>query len=126
MSNVLNTSTMKSPPLEVWLTGSRSGGRVSTAIWIGPGAAAFMAARGALTGTLTWASAAAGVSAAALARVAPLRNLRRSGSGNGRRFDMYFLPNGRLRTRIDSRNSSSNAILASWQFRVKAGGTGVS
>src|ERR1700726_4180658 len=72
MSSVLNTSTMKSPPLVVWVCGSFSGGEVSSAVWIGPGAAALRFARGA-------------------ASVAPFRNVRRSGSGDGRRFDMAFL-----------------------------------
>src|SRR6266851_2357717 len=40
MSSVLSTSTMKSPPLVVWVCGSFWGGEVSRAVWIGPGATA--------------------------------------------------------------------------------------
>src|SRR6266478_2371916 len=89
MSSVLSTSTMKSPPLVVWVCGSFSGEEVSSAAWIGPGATALSCARGAAP----WAAAATGgvTAAAAPASVTPLRNLRRSGSGNGRRFDMVFL-----------------------------------
>src|SRR5271165_1667576 len=81
---------MKSPPLEVWLTGSFVGGSVSTAICIGPGTAAlrFALLRFAL-GAATWAPAATGVSAAAPTRPAPLRKLRRLESGKLRRFDMH-------------------------------------
>src|SRR6266498_3933605 len=47
MSSVLSTSTMKSPPLELWFTGSLSGALVSTAICRGPGGSALRSARGA-------------------------------------------------------------------------------
>src|SRR5262249_45806555 len=77
MSSVLNTSTMKSPPLVVCVTGSFTGGWVSTAICRGPGTAALRL----LPGAAGSASAAAGVSAAALASVAPLRKLRRPMAG---------------------------------------------
>ena len=43
MSSVLNTSTMKSPPLEVCVTGSFGGGCVSRAAISGPGTAALRA-----------------------------------------------------------------------------------
>ena len=51
----------------------------------------------------------AGASAAALARVAPLRNLRRSGSGNGRRFDIIIL-RGAHSHPVDGLKSRSSAI----------------
>src|SRR5262245_39321554 len=92
MSSVLSTSTMKSPPPVVWVTGSLSGAAVSSAVWIGPGGSALTLARDAASGAAPWGLAAAGgTAAAAPARVAPLRNLRRSGSGSGRRLDMGFL-----------------------------------
>src|SRR5271165_6458208 len=84
-SSVRRTSTMKSPPLEVWLTGSLVGGSVSTAICFGPGTAALRFGLGAET----CAVAAAGVSAAAPTRPAPLRKLRRSELGKLRRLDIY-------------------------------------
>ena len=49
MSSVFITSTMKSPPLELWVTGSFTGGVVSTAICRGPGGSALRLARGAAT-----------------------------------------------------------------------------
>src|SRR5205814_6368808 len=73
MSSDLSTSTMNSPPLEVWFTGSLGGAVVSTAMSFGPGTAAFRGGRGAAV----WAFAAAGVSAAAPVSAAPLRKLRR-------------------------------------------------
>src|SRR5215468_9968311 len=115
MSSVLSTSTMKSPPLVVWVCGSFSGGEVSNAVWIGPGAAALRLARGAAT----CAEAATGVTAAAPAKVAPLRNLRRSGSGNGRRFDMTLL--GQLDFPTGMYLRWEWAILGSLSYPVKAG-----
>src|SRR5260370_41372615 len=87
MSSVLSTSTMKSPPLEVCVTGAFDGGSVSAAICLGPGAAALRLGRGAATCAL----AATGVSAAAPTRLAPLRKLRRATSGEFRRFGMGAL-----------------------------------
>jgi hypothetical protein len=46
-SSDLKTSTMKSPPLEAWVTDSRVGGWVSAASCRGPGAAALRLALGA-------------------------------------------------------------------------------
>src|SRR5262245_11097435 len=76
---------MKSPPLVVWLTGSFDGGWVSSAIWRAPGAAALGLPCGAAGTAL---AAAVGVNAAAPAKVAPLRKLRRPIAGeSSRRFD---------------------------------------
>src|ERR1700722_5687029 len=85
MPSELSTSVMKSPPLEVWLTGSLAGAMVSAAICRGPGSAAFNFSAGA-----TGMALAAGVvtAAAAPTRLAPLRKLRRLESGDWRRFDM--------------------------------------
>src|SRR6267154_5695865 len=71
---------MKSPPLEVWLTGSAGGGGIaSAAASFGPGIAALGRCSGKPE---TVVLAAAGVlSAAAPAMVAPLRKLRRPASG---------------------------------------------
>src|SRR5262245_18396114 len=81
MSSVLKTSTMKSPPLVVWLTGSLTGGWVSSAIWRDAGAADLFG-----FGAAGSASAVVGAAiAAALASVAPLRKLRRAMS------DEWFL-----------------------------------
>src|SRR5215475_6215863 len=78
MSSVLNTSTMKSPPLVVCVTGSFMGGIVSAAASRGPGEAAL--ARGAAAeGAL--AARAGAVRAAAPAIVAPFKKLRRPESG---------------------------------------------
>src|ERR1700741_834653 len=97
MSSVLSTSTMKSPPLELWLTGSAGGGIASAAAGFGPGTAAL--ARGSCGGDATGlAAAGAVVSAAAPARVAPLRKFRRPLSGALlslfplRFLDMIFSP----------------------------------
>src|SRR5271169_5749862 len=78
---------MKSPPADVCVTGSRTGGSVSAAICLGPGTAALRLGRGAAT----CAVAAAGVSAAAPTRLAPLRKLRRATSGEFLRFGMGAL-----------------------------------
>src|SRR5579864_4204090 len=89
MSRVLNTSTMKSPPLEVWFTGSADGGMVSAAASLGPGGAAF--GRGSGEGeaaVLAWIGV---LSAAAPAMVAPLRKLRREASGAASRSDLLCL-----------------------------------
>src|SRR5262245_27055812 len=72
---------MKSPPLEDCVTDSLVGGWVSTASCAGPGTAAFRLALGATA----CAFAAAGVSAAAPARPAPLRKLRRARVGESLR-----------------------------------------
>src|ERR1700730_10731196 len=95
MSSVLSTSTMKSPPDEVCVTGSFAGASVSTAICLGPGTAALRLGRGAATCAL----AATGVSAAAPTRLAPLRKLRRATSGEFRRFGMGALRGGCVRFR---------------------------
>src|ERR1700676_2958273 len=87
MSSVLSTSTMKSPPLEVCVTGSFEGASVSAATSLGPGAAALRSGRGAATCAL----AAEGASAAAPTKLAPLRKLRRATSGEFRRFGMGAL-----------------------------------
>src|SRR5215470_3337989 len=86
MSSVLKTSTMKSPPLLVCVTGSLEGGMVSAAASFGPGAAA-LALRGVL-GEIGVLAATGVVSAAAPASVAPLRKLRRPESGALLRFGM--------------------------------------
>src|SRR6266849_6317063 len=78
---------MKSPPAELCVTGSLTGGSVSAASCMGPGTAALRLGRGAATCAL----AAAGVSAAAPTRLAPLRKLRRATSGEFRRFGMGAL-----------------------------------
>src|SRR5205809_6874936 len=83
MLRVFSTSTMNSPPLEVWVTGSLGGGVVSAANSFGPGTAAVSGARSAAT----WALAATvGVTAAAPASAAPLRKLRRAVRGRSRDF----------------------------------------
>jgi hypothetical protein len=84
---------MKSPPLEVWLTGSAGGGIESAAASLEPGGGALGRSSGtpdigvlAETGVL---------SAAAPAIVAPLRKFRRDASGALSRvppLDMVFLP----------------------------------
>src|SRR5215469_9149160 len=84
MSSVLNTSTMKSPPLVVWLTGSFDGGIVSAAASLGPGAAAFLLPLGGSDACVL--AATGGARAAAPATVAPLRKLRRPASGALLRF----------------------------------------
>src|SRR5471030_2043561 len=79
MSSVLSTSTMKSPPLVLCVTGSVDGGMVSAAASRGPGAAALLLTLG---GSTLCVLAATGVArAAAPAIVAPLRKLRRPASG---------------------------------------------
>src|SRR5262249_49719111 len=90
MSSAFITSTMKSPPLELCVTGSFSGALVSTAIWRGPGGSALRSARGAAT----CACAATGdARVAAPASPAPFRKLRRlASSDDERRLDMNFLP----------------------------------
>src|SRR5580698_190847 len=92
MSSDLSTSTMKSPPLLDWLTGSGSaGGIVSAAAIFGPGTAAL---RPSFDGSETGLSDAGMfaetgvVRAAAPANVAPLRKLRRPLSAEGLRFEM--------------------------------------
>src|SRR5436190_7519826 len=88
MSSDLNTSTMKSPPLEDCVTDSLVGGWVSAASCAGPGTAALRLALGATA----CACAAAGVNAAAPTRPAPLRKLRRARVGESlRRLRMGFL-----------------------------------
>src|SRR5690348_8808398 len=94
MSSVLMTSTMKSPPLEVWLTGSLLGGWVSTATCRGPGGSALISARGAAT--CAWEAAGAVSVAAAPTSVALLRKLRRLESTGWRRLGMMVLPWGAL------------------------------
>src|SRR5690348_8204166 len=84
MPSELKTSTMKSPPLEVWFTGSAAGGTVSAATCRGPGMAAL---RGGAAGTAL-AVVGATNAAAAPATLAPLRKLRRLESAEWRRFDM--------------------------------------
>src|SRR5262249_30645128 len=81
MSSDRKTSTMKSPPLDDCVTDSLVGGWVSTATWMGPGTAAFRSPLGAAA----CAFAAAGVSAAAPTRLAPLRKLRRPRAGESLR-----------------------------------------
>ena len=85
MLRVLNTSTMKSPPLELWLTVSGVGGMVSEAASCGPGGWAFDRSAG-----LPAIEAVAGrvASAAAPASVAPFRKLRRTGSVDELRLGM--------------------------------------
>src|SRR5450755_892163 len=86
MSSVLNTSTMKPPPLVVCEMGSFDGGVVSAAASLGPGTAAFVLS---LDGSNICVLAATGVArAAAPASVAPLRKLRRPASGELLCFDM--------------------------------------
>jgi hypothetical protein len=88
MSSDRKTSTMKSPPLEDCVTESLVGGWVSTASCAGPGTAAFRLAFGATA----CAFAAAGVSAAAPTRPAPLRKLRRPSVGESlRRLGGFLL-----------------------------------
>src|ERR1700693_3277787 len=97
MSSVLNTSTMKSPPLVVCEMGSFDGGIVSAAANLGPGTAAFVLF---LDGSDICVLAATGVVRAATpASVAPLRKLRRPASGELLRFDM-----------VPSREAVSDAI----------------
>src|SRR5262249_36051582 len=79
MSSVLKTSTMKSPPLELWFTGSAGGGIVSAAASFGPGGAALERCSG--KPELAVLAATGALSAAAPAMVAPLRKLRREASG---------------------------------------------
>src|SRR5262249_21584870 len=74
MSSDFMTSTMKSPPLLVWLTGSFTGDMVSTAASWGPGGAALV---GGLACGVATVAAAGVVSAAAPASVADFRKLRR-------------------------------------------------
>src|SRR6266571_3453191 len=78
MSRVLSTSTMKSPPLVVCVTGSLGGGIVS-ATRSGRGTARAIGA-----GAAGCASASRGVRAAAPASVAPVRNPRRPTTGEWR------------------------------------------
>src|ERR1700754_452708 len=88
MSSVFITSTMKSPPLDDCDTVSLVGGWASAAVSSGPGTAAFNLALGAAP--CAW--AAAGVSAAAPTRPAPLRKLRRPRVGESlRRESLRFL-----------------------------------
>src|SRR5215831_15590064 len=90
MSSAFITSTMKSPPLVLCVTGSFSGALVSTAIWRGPGGSALRLARGAATCARDATGAA---SVAAPAMPAPLRKLRRlASSDDERRLDIEFLP----------------------------------
>jgi transmembrane protein TMEM174 (potassium channel) len=90
MSRVFNTSTMKSPPLLLWLTRSANGGMVSAAASLGPGTAALARSTDRPdAGTL---AATGVVSAAAPASVAPLRKLRRPVLGEVLRFDMVPSP----------------------------------
>src|SRR5450759_413609 len=99
MSSVLNTSTMKSPPLVVCEMGSFDGGIVSAAANLGPVTSAFVLP---LDGSDICVLAATGVvRAAAPASVAPLRKLRRPASGELLRFDM-----------VPSREAVSDAITA--------------
>src|SRR6266700_511974 len=86
MSSVFSTSTMKSPPLLVWLTGSSDGGIVSAAASFGPGAGAL--ARSDEAPEIDVLAATGVVRAAAPAIVAPLRKLRRPRLGDRLRFDM--------------------------------------
>src|SRR5262245_60758794 len=81
MSSDLNTSTMKSPPLDDCVTDSLVGGWVSAASCAGPGTAALRLGLGATA----CACAPAGVSAAAPTRPAPLRKLRRPRAGESLR-----------------------------------------
>src|SRR5262245_20488320 len=103
MSRVLKTSTMKSALLVAWLTGSLTGGWVSSAIWRGPGAAALG------FGAAGTASAGAGAAiAAALASVAPLRKLRRAMADESffelpARFDMRRSPDCVRRCKASTR-----------------------
>src|SRR5262245_10478466 len=91
MSSAFITSTMKSPPLELCVTGSLSGALVSTAIWRGPGGSALRVARGAVACALATTGAAR--VAAAPARVAPFKKFRRlESSDDGRRLGILFLP----------------------------------
>src|ERR1039458_6972757 len=99
MSSVLNTSTMKSPPLVDWETGSFDGGIVSAAASFGPGAATL--ARGCGTPEIGVLAATGVARAAAPAIVAPLRKLRRPASGELLRFDM-----------VSSRQIVSDAVTA--------------
>src|SRR6266581_4745275 len=73
MSSVLNTSTMKSPPLEVWVTGSAAGGCVSAARF-GCGTTRADSLDGDCCAPVGMAGAA---KAAAPVSVTPVRNLRR-------------------------------------------------
>src|SRR3984893_12562468 len=91
MSSVLNTSTMKSPPLEVWVAVSGVGGMVSAAASCGPGGSAFDRSAG-MPAIGVLAAAGRVASAAAPASVAPFRKLRRAGSVDELRFGMIFLP----------------------------------
>src|SRR5450759_3685289 len=103
MSSVLNTSTMKSPPLVVCEMGSFDGGIVSAAANLGPGTAAFVLA---LAGSDICVLAETGVArVAAPASVAPLRKLRRPVSGELLRFDM-----------VPSREAASDAKTAPHRF----------
>src|SRR5262245_32025026 len=108
MSSVLNTSTMKSPPLDVCVTGSLDGGMVSTAASRGPGAAALRFARVvAASSGLAFAGAA---SAAAPTTVAPFRKMRRLESNPRRRFDM-----------VSSRETPRQLRVEFLFFEVRAG-----
>src|SRR5215467_16327723 len=108
MSSVLNTSTMKSPPLVVWLTGSFDGGIVSAAASLGPGAAAFLLPLGGSDACVL--AATGGARAAAPATVAPLRKLRRPASGALLRFGIGT-----------SRDTASVAITAPHRFLFAPG-----
>src|SRR5580658_10943078 len=78
-SSVLSTSTMKSPPLELWMTGSCTGGLVPAAV---SGAGALAGAAGEAGGAGADAAATAvDARAAAPVRLMLLRKRRRSDSG---------------------------------------------
>src|SRR3984893_15617064 len=96
MSSVLNTSTMKSPPLEVWVAVSGVGGMVSAAASCGPGGSAFDRSAG-MPAIGVLAAAGRVASAAAPASVAPFRKLRRAGSVVELRFWHDFPPGERCR-----------------------------
>jgi hypothetical protein len=87
MSSDFNTSTMKSPPLLDWLTGSGSaGGMVSASAILGPGTAALAPS---IDGIDAGILAATGlVPAATPASVAPLIKMHRPLSAEGLRFDI--------------------------------------
>src|SRR5262249_57088288 len=80
-SSALSTSTMNSPPLEVWFTGSALGGVVSAATSLGPGAAALRSARG---GAACARAATGGGRAPAPGTAAPWEELRPPAAGRQR------------------------------------------
>src|SRR5580704_12626607 len=81
-SSDFRTSTMKSPPLLVWVAGSEEGGSVSAIRFGATGLAGSRAAAGAARAAM------GGVSAAAPASVAPVRKLRRRRDGGRLSFDI--------------------------------------